>query len=182
MNEITSRGARTPAEVRAAARQRLALATFAQTLQLIAERCGGEVVLLPNDRATLTGDPGAVGQMLASIQATGRLVSSTTPALTGVAGQVLVNVRLVPRMQAHGVRQAAPKRRLSKRAIWLIIAGVLALIAGLGWLAYVAVNAVMANLPVVLLIVGAVVVAFCLLGKSSGGGKTFSGTFKGKIH
>ncbi len=170
------------AEVRARARRRLAPGTLAQRLALIAKRCGGEVVLLPGDRATLTGTPGEIGQLLAGIRGSGQLVSSTTPVPTGVPGQVLVNVRLAPRVRTHAARQTPAKRKRSRRAIAAIAAGALALLAGLAWLLYAAVTIIVANLWVVLLVLGAVVVAVALSSRAvSGSGKTFSGTFKGRV-
>lgn len=147
--------------------------------QQLTTRCGGEVVLLPGNRATLTGTPAEVGQLLAAIQGTGRLVSSTTPAPTGVPGQVLVNVRLAPRLQPHAIR--TERRKLPRWALGSILTGLVVLVAGAGWLIYAAVTAILANLAVALLVAGAVVVVLGLVGKAAGGGKTFSGTFKGRI-
>ena len=153
----------------------------AATLQQLAQQAGVEVVRMPGNQLALTGTLAGVGQLLAVIERTGRLVSSTTPVATGVAGQVLVNVGLAPRVQIHAARQPAPRRKLSPRALWLIVAGVLLLVAGIGWLVYAVMAAIAANLAVALLIVGAVVVVLAKLGVGSEQGKTFSGTFQGKI-
>lgn len=145
-------------------------------------RFGGVIVSLPGDRAALTGTLDEVAQILAAIERTGRLVSATAPTPTADPGQFLINVRLVPRVQAHAVRQAAPRRKLSKRAIWAIVGGGLAFVGGLGWLVYAAITAIKANLPAVLVILGIVVAALVVVGKSAGGaGKTFSGTFQGRV-
>ncbi len=155
-------------------------AALARQLALIAARCGGEVVLLPHDRATLTGTPGAVGQLLAAIQGTGRLVSTTTPVPTGVPGQVLVNIRLAPRIQAHAARPARPRRKLPRWAIWAIGSAALLLAGGFAWIAYLAVTAIAAHLAIIGLVAGAVVAL--VVGGRRTGGRTFSGTFKGKVH
>lgn len=139
---------------------------------------GGEIVRL-GDRATITGTLEEVGRILARIKATGQLVSWTPPVPHGTGEKVLVNVRLAPRVQAHAVRQAVPRRKLPRWAVWSIAGGVLALGAGIGWAIYAAVAAIVANLAVALVIAGAVVVLLVVLGK--GGGKTFSGTFSGRI-
>lgn len=159
--------------------------TFDQQLALIADRCGGEVVTLPGHRATLTGTPGEVAQVLAIIRNTGRLVSNTLPVPTGVPGQVLVNVRLVPPPQRHVQLVAAP-RRLPRWAFWSIVTGVVVLaVGGLAWLVYTVVTAVLSDPFIAAVVVLGVIAiaALVLRGKGrSGGSKTFSGTFTGRIH
>src|SRR5687768_5506588 len=98
-------------------------------------RFGGEIVYLPNNCASLTGTPGEVGQMLAHIRATGRLVASSMPAPTGVPAQVLVNVRLLPRQRTYA-QQAPVRRGLPRWAIWSIVGTALELAAGLAWAIY----------------------------------------------
>ncbi len=146
--------------------------------------CGGEIVHLPGDRATITGSPGEVGQALATIQRTGRLISSSLPVPTGVPGQVLVNCRLVPlAVRGPATRPAPARRRLPRWAFWTIIGVAVAAVAGVGWLIYSAVRAVAENPgPFVAVLVGLVVVLFLAGGAAGGGGRTFSGTFKGRIH
>lgn len=170
------------ARVRGRAVQRPLPPTFQQQLAIIAQRCGGQVVFLHNGDVSLTGTPGVVGQLIAVSERTGRLVAQGRPMPVGGDDRVLVNVRLVPRVQPHAVRQAAPRRKLPRWAFWSIIGAVIAFVGGLGWLVYKAVNAILANLAAasVVAIAVAVVIA-AVVGNRSGGGKTFSGTFQGKI-
>ena len=144
-------------------------------------RFGGEIVNLPGNRAAITGTPGQVGQMLAMLGRTGRLVSSTLPQPTGVPAQVLVNVRLVPPVQRTYARATPVRRGLARWAVWSIVGGALALAAGLAWLIYTAVTAVaehVASIGGVLLLA---LVLLALVGLRVGG-RTFSGTFRGRIH
>lgn len=142
-------------------------------------RSSAEVVHLPGGRAAITGTIGEVGQALAHLQATGQLVSSTSPAPTGVRGQVLVNVRLIPRPQAHAVRPAAVRRQLSTRAVAIIAAAAVTVLAGFGWLLYAAVTAILEHAAVILGALALVAVVLVVLGKASGRG--FSGTFQGRM-
>lgn len=146
--------------------------------------CGGEIVHLPGDRATLTGTPGDVGQLLATIQRTGRLVSSSLPVPTGVPGQVLVNCRLLPLVvRSTAARPTPVRRRLPRWAFWSIIGTAVAVVAGLGWLVYSAVKAVAENPgPFIAVVVAVLVVLLLAGGGLGGGGRTFSGTFRGRIH
>jgi hypothetical protein len=138
-----------------------------------------EVVHLPGGRAAITGTIGEVGQALAHLQNTGRLVSSTAPAPTGVRGQVLVNVRLVPRPQAHAVHPAPVRRQLSTRAVAAVAGGAVVLLAGCGWMLYAAVTALVDNAAVIVGALALVGGALVVLGKV--GGRTFSGTFQGRM-
>lgn len=151
-----------------------------RTTRTAVTRSSAEVVHLPGGRAAITGTIGEVGQALAHLQTTGQLVSSTSPAPTGVAGQVLVNVRLIPRPQAHAVRPVAPVRRqLSTRAVVALASGAVVVLAGCGWALYAAVTALVENAATIvgaLVLVGGVLV---VLGKV--GGRTFSGTFQGRM-
>lgn len=151
-----------------------------QQLAVIGERCGGEVTFFPGGAATLTGTTSEVAQLLRAIRLSGRLVSSTAPVPTGVNGYVLVNVRFAPRLQPHAFGPAEARRRLPRWAFWSIIAGVVAVVVGFVWLMVIAVKVALSNLPV-LLIAGLVVTVIVVLGARSGRGKTFSGTFQGKI-
>lgn len=158
--------------------------TIGRQLALAARRVGGEVVLLPGSRAALTGTLGEVGQLLAVIQGAGQLVSASTPAPTGVPGQVLVNVRLAPRIQAHA-RPAPQRRPLPRWVFRSLLAGGLLLAALLVWGVYGAVTVIMAHLAVAGAVAAAVVLAVAVVlfkGRGGGGGSTFSGTFQGKIH
>lgn len=138
-----------------------------------------EMVRLPGDRATITGTLGEVGQALAHLQNTGRLVSATAPTPTGLHGQVLVNVRLVPRPQAHAVRPAPERRQLSTGAVVAIVSGVVVVLGGLGWLLYAALTALLEHAAV---IIGALVLLAVVLGViGKAGGRTFSGTFQGRM-
>ncbi len=157
---------------------------FRRHLALTAQRVGGEVVFLPGDRATLTGAPGEVGQLLAVIQGAGRLVSSSTPAPTGVPGQVLVNVRLAPPVQAHVARQTQPRRQLPRWVFWSVACAVAAAVAGLGQLVRIAITAIAANPALTALVAVCAVAAAVLLARAASGrkgGQTFSGTFRGRI-
>src|SRR5688572_5952980 len=134
-------------------------------------RIGGEFVRLPGDCASLTGTPGQVGQMLAHIQSTGRLVSSSLPVPTGVPGQVLINVRLIPRQRTQA-RPAPVRRGLPRWAICSIVGTALALAAGLAWAIYQAVTAVAAHAAD---IGGVLLLALLVLaGFSVAGGRAFS--------
>jgi hypothetical protein len=137
-------------------------------------------VHLPGDRAAITGTIGEVGQALAYLKNNGQLVSATAPTPTGVPGQVLVNVRLVPRPRVRTQHEMPARRQLSGRTVGLIAGGVVAGLAGFGWLVYAAITALVEHAAViigVLLLVGVVLV---VLGKV-GGGRTFSGTFQGRM-
>ncbi|GAA2370703.1 hypothetical protein Cme02nite_45200 [Catellatospora methionotrophica] len=135
-----------------------------------------EIVHLPGGRAAITGTVGEVGQALAHLQATGRLVSSTSPAPTGERGQVLVNVRLIPRLVQ---RQAPVRRQLSTRALVAIAAAAAMVLAGFGWLLYAAVTALVEHAAVILGALLLIAVILVVLGKASG--RTFSGTFQGRM-
>lgn len=138
-----------------------------------------EIVHLPGGRAAITGTIGEVGQALAHLQNTGRLVSSTSPAPTGERGQVLVNVRLVPR-QRRTVRQVPARRRLPRWAVTAVASGAVAAVALTGWLLWTLLRLAVENAAFLigLLALGAVAVAVvCRVG----GGRTFSGTFRGSM-
>lgn len=135
-----------------------------------------EIVHLPGGRAAITGTIGEVGQALAHLQAIGRLVSSTSPAPTGVRGQVLVNVRLIPRPVQ---RQAPVRRQMSTRAVATIAAAAVTVLAGFGWLLYAAVTAILEHAAVIVGALLLVAVVLVVLGKASG--RTFSGTFRGRM-
>lgn len=150
-----------------------------RTARTIVTASNAEIVHLPGGRAAITGTIGEVGQALAHLQATGRLVSSTSPTPTGVRGQVLVNVRLVPRLQAHAVRPAPVRRQLSTRAVVTLASGAAVVLAGCGWALYAAVTAVLDNIAVTVGALALVAVALVVIGKASG--RTFSGTFQGRM-
>lgn len=137
-----------------------------------------QIVRLPGGRATITGTVDQVGVMVARLESTGRLVSTTMPVPTGVPGQVLVNVGLVPRVR-QAARPAPLRRHLSGRTVGLIAVGVGGAVVGLGWLIYAAVTALVENAAA---IAGALlVVAVVLVVVGKGRGRTFSGTFQGGI-
>lgn len=136
-----------------------------------------EVVHLPGDRATITGTVGDVGQALAGLQRGGRLVSATAPVPTGVPGIVLVNVRLVPSPRVH--RQAPVRRRLPRQAVAVAAGGAVFGIAGIGWLVYAAVTAIVEHAAVIVGVLLLVVVVLAVIGKAGGG--TFRGTFQGRM-
>jgi hypothetical protein len=137
-----------------------------------------EIVRLPGDRLSVTGTVGQVGQMLAQIEATGRLVSASMPSATGIPGQVMVNVRLAPRQRVYA-RQVPQRRRMSKVAVGAIAGGAVTVVGMVGWLIWTLTTAVVDNASTV---VGWLVLAVIVLGALGGiGGKTFSGTFKGSM-
>ena len=139
-----------------------------------------EVVRLPGDRATITGSVGEVGQMLARLQETGRLVSATMPALTGIDGQVLVNVRLAPRPRV--TRQHPARRRMSRRAVGAVVVGAVAGAGIAGWLLLRMLSAIAEHAATILGALLLVAVVLVVIGKASGGGGgTFSGTFRGSM-
>jgi tetrahydromethanopterin S-methyltransferase subunit D len=177
MTDIQRVPQRTPANMRYPG-------AFREQLAMIAEQCGGEVVLLPNYRATLIGVPGEVGQMLAAIRAAGRFVSASALAPTGVPGQFFTNVRLAPLIQPppYAVRQGAPRRKLPRWAFWSIIGGVVAFVGGLVWLAVAIATVIAEHLAAASVVaIGLAVLAAVLVGNRAGG-TTITGTFQGKIH
>ena len=139
-----------------------------------------EVVRLPGDRATITGSVGEVGQMLARLQDTGRLVSATMPTPTGVVGQVLVNVRLAPQ-QREPARRRTPRRRMSRRTVVAIAAAALGGVAIAGWLLLRVLSAIAEHAATLLGALLLVAVVLVVIGKAGGGGGTFSGTFRGSM-
>lgn len=92
------------------------------------------VMLLPGGRRTIRGQFGEVDLALTQLQQGGVLMSASAPQPTGVPGEVLVNCRLRPPVQR--VPEPAPRRGLSGKAWVAIAAAVLAVLGGLGWLAY----------------------------------------------
>jgi hypothetical protein len=167
--------------VRARARRRLAPVPFEQQLALIANRCGAEVALMPDDRVALTGTLDGIGQMLAFIKWSGRYVSSTDPVPTPVAGVFLANIQLARGIQPHAVRQAAPRRKLPRWAFWSIIGGVTTLVGGLVWLAVAIATFIAEHLAVASVIAVGLAVLVAVLVGNRAGGTTITGTFQGKI-
>lgn len=138
----------------------------------------GEIVRLPGDRATITGTIGEVGQMLARLQDTGRLVSATMPAPTGVPEQVMVNVRLAPQPRVHA-RPLPERRQLPAWAVGSIVVGGAGVVGGVGWLIYEAVTAIAEHAETIVGALLLIVVALAVVGGV--GGRTFSGTFRGSM-
>lgn len=139
-----------------------------------------QLVRLPNNRATLTGTVAQVSAMINRLGQEGLLVRSGEFKPTGVPDQVLVNVQLTPPVQPHAY--AAPTRRRLPTWAIVTIAGIVAsLCAFVAWLIYQLVMTIVASPGTAIAIA---LGAFLLLGALGGigGGKTFSGTFQGKIH
>lgn len=117
-----------------------------------------ELVLLPGDQATITGTPAEVGAALVELRRRGQLVGATAPVPTGIAGQVLVNARLLPAVQRT---TPAPRRHVPGWVWATAAAGAVGVLGGLGWLLYVLVAAAADHIA---LIVGAIVLGAVLLG------------------
>lgn len=89
------------------------------------------VVRLPGDRATITGTPVEVGELLAALDQSGRLSDLSTPVPTGVPGQVLVNCRVLE-VQHVTVRRVRPAPTWP---LWVAGSGAVVVAAGAAWVA-----------------------------------------------
>lgn len=149
----------------------------------------GQMARLPGGRVAITGTIGEVAAKLAYIDSRVGLLSATDPMPTGVPGQFIVTVRTMPRqVVAQAGRPAAPvRRRMSRRAVGAAVAGgvtvTAGLLAGMVWLVNAAVDAVTDNSASIAgaLLLLAVVLAVLRRVTRGGGGRTFSGTFTGRM-
>lgn len=148
-----------------------------------------EVCRLTNNRVTLAAPLPKVNHLLEVLRQTGQLVSATTPVPDGRPGIYTVTVRLLPLQ-----RVPEPRRRRGGR-FWAVIATVgLSALAAFTWAVTVLVQSIIAAAgdaadaasgaaeDVWHGALGAVVVLGAIVvGLGVGVGKTFSGTFRGKM-
>jgi len=140
------------------------------------------VVRLPGNQAAVTGTLAEVAEMLARAQAAGILVAAGTPVPTGEPGQVMVHCRLTQPRPAATVAVTSPARRVPVW-VWVGLATlVMAFLAGVAWLIVQLIVGVAAGASAGGVLVLLALVVLVLLGRGVGSGRTFSGTFKGKIH
>lgn len=101
---------------------------------------GAEIVRLDDGRAMVTGTTGQVGAALEGLRRRGLLAAAGEPKPLG-DGRVVLTCRLLP-----AVRYAPqPRQRLSSPARVGVAGAVLAVLGGLGWLAYQLLEVVIHN-------------------------------------
>lgn len=149
----------------------------------------GQMARLPGGRVAITGTIGEVAAKLAYIDSRVGLLSASDPMPTGVPGQFIVTVRTMPRQAAvrAGMPAAPVRRKMPRRAVGVAVAGGVAVgvgvLAGIVWLINAVVDAVADNSTTVVgaLLLLAVVLAALRRVTRGGGGRTFSGTFTGRM-
>ena len=137
-----------------------------------------QILRLGPDRASVSGTVAQVNNVITRLQAEGKLASVSNPVPNGLPGGILVTVRVC---QPQPI-PASQSRRWSRNRIIAVAVAITTVLTlcGLGvraiYLWVVGHAAGIESAGIIILIIGGVVAV-----KALGGGRSFSGTFQGRI-
>jgi hypothetical protein len=135
-----------------------------QISQRVTDGSRAQVAKLGAGRAAVTGTLAQIDASLDLIRADVRRIdcqmSVSDPKPTGVPGEFLVNVKLLP-VRAHTVQVAAPApaKHWTRARLGWTVGGTLAAVGLLGWVAYLLVAMIAASIGTVVVVAGLVTVA-----------------------